>query len=146
MAHTVLWWFSHHPATETAARREFHMDEATLKPYLKKDVAITMAGQRIEFAVSQTLFSSHQVDIGSAHLLKTLPLDLIGDKARILDLGCGYGPLGLTLARLRPGAEVHMVDRDALAVDFTAFNAHRLGLSNATAYGSLGYDDVELRL
>lgn len=118
------------------------MDEATLKPYLKKDVAIRMAGQRIEFAVSQTLFSSHQVDIGSAHLLKTLPLDLIGDKARILDLGCGYGPLGLTLARLRPGAEVHMVDRDALAVDFTAFNAHRLGLSNATAYGSLGYDDV----
>ncbi len=121
------------------------MDEATLKPYLKKDVAITMAGQRIEFAVSQTLFSSHQVDIGSAHLLKTLPLDLIGDKARILDLGCGYGPLGLTLARLRPGAEVHMVDRDALAVDFlrsmriaSAFQCKR-----PTA---VGYDDVELRL
>lgn len=118
------------------------MNEATLRPYLKKDVAITVAGQQIEFAVSQTLFSSHQVDIGSVHLLKTLPLDQIGDKARILDLGCGYGPLGLTLARLRPGAEVHMVDRDALAVDFTALNAHRLGLANVVTYGSLGYDDV----
>ncbi len=122
------------------------MDEATLKPYLKKDVAITMAGQRIEFAVSQTLFSSHQVDIGSAHLLKTLPLDLIGDKARILDLGCGYGPL-----RADPGAAQARCggpygrSRRALAVDFlrsmriaSAFQCKR-----PTA---VGYDDVELRL
>ncbi len=121
------------------------MDTTTLKPYLKKDVAFTISGQRLEFAVSQTLFSSHQVDIGSAHLLKTLPFDRIRDNARILDLGCGYGPLGLTLAWLKPTAEVHMVDRDALAVDFTLLNAHRLGVSNAVAYGSLGYNDVRSR-
>ena len=106
------------------------MDEATLKPYLKKDVAIRMAGQRIEFAVSQTLFSSHQVDIGSAHLLKTLPLDLIGDKARILDLGCGYGPIALTMARRSPEATVWAVDVNERARALCVANAERNGLTN----------------
>lgn len=119
------------------------MDSDILNAYLKKTVNLSIAGQQLEFAVSQTLFSSHQIDIGSAHLLKTLPLNQIKDEARILDLGCGYGPLGLTLARLKSEAQVHLVDRDALAVAFTQVNARRLGLANVKAYGSLGYDDVQ---
>ncbi|MBN1250313.1 MAG: methyltransferase, partial [Anaerolineae bacterium] len=109
------------------------MDNNTLDAYLKKTVGLSIAGEQLEFAVSQTLFSSHQIDIGSAHLLKTLPLDQIRDDSRILDLGCGYGPLGLTLGRLKPGAQVHLVDRDALAVEFTQANARRLGLANVKA-------------
>ena len=119
------------------------MDNSTLQGYLKKTVGLSVAGQQLEFAVSQTLFSSHQVDTGSAHLLKTLKLDRIRDDAKILDLGCGYGPLGLTLARLKPSAEVHLVDRDALAVEFTLLNAGRLGVAHVKTYGSLGYDNIE---
>ncbi|MCU0519284.1 MAG: methyltransferase [Anaerolineae bacterium] len=118
------------------------MHDDTLKAYLKKTVELSIAGQHLEFAVSQTLFSSHQIDIGSSHLLKTLQPQQIKDDAKILDLGCGYGPLGLTLARLKGGAQVHLVDRDALAVEFAQANAGRLGLANVRTYGSLGYDDV----
>lgn len=121
------------------------MDSDTLNTYLKKTVRLSMAGEHLEFAVSQTLFSSHQVDIGSLHLLKTLQAHRLKDGARILDLGCGYGPLGLTLARLNRGAQVHLVDRDALAVEFTQHNAVRLGLADVQVYGSLGYDDVRGR-
>ncbi len=123
-----------------------------LDVYVKKTVNLSLARESLEFAVSQSLFSSHQVDLGTMHLLRTLQDRELQDGAKILDLGCGYGPLGLTLGRLNPGTQVHLVDRDALAVTFSKHNARTLLPSgeeleggNAVAYGSLGYDDVRAR-
>ena len=53
-----------------------------LNVYLKKTVELTLKRQQLTFAVSQSLFSSHQVDLGTMQLLKTLedlslPLSLI---------------------------------------------------------------------
>ena len=96
----------------------------------------------LKFRVSQALFSSHQIDTGTQRLLKTV-LDFPFDEGgKILDLGCGYGPIGLTLAKRNPGSFVHMVDRDILAVDYARQNGILNGLDNCIAYGSLGYDDV----
>ncbi len=61
---------------------------------------------------------------------------------KILDLGCGYGPIGITLQSLHPDATVHMVDKDALAVDYTRQNAVLNNLSNVTVFGSLGYENL----
>ncbi len=115
--------------------------------YRKKTVDLYLGGEALEFDVSQTLFSSYQVDTGTIHLLKSLqesPLLHRTDVAepRILDLGCGYGPLGLTLARLNPDSQVHLVDRDALALVFARHNAERNHITGVTVEGSLGYDDV----
>mgnify|MGYP000095648787 CR=1 FL=1 len=97
-------------------------------------------GHTLHFHVAQDLFSSHQIDVGTARLLRSLTDTL--PFAKILDLGCGYGPLGLTLKALYPESIVHAVDRDALAVEYTRQNAELNGLAGITAYGSLGYDDV----
>ncbi len=110
--------------------------------YHKKTVELTLAGASLTFAVSQTLFSSHQIDIGSLHLLKTLT-DISAN--RILDLGCGYGPIGLALGRLNPAARLQLVDRDALAIDFCRHNAALNQISHLQVYGSLGYDSVSAR-
>ncbi len=122
----------------------------SLDTYLKKTVDLPLhGGSRLRLSVSQTLFSSHQVDIGTMHLLKSLQdtqldhaAEFLSQGRKFLDLGCGYGPIGLALGRLNEASIGHLVDRDALAVDFAQHNARLNGITNVEAYGSLGYDNV----
>ena len=113
-----------------------------LDPYTKKTVEFGYAGTTLRFAVAQSLFSSHQVDIGTQHLLKSLVDIDLSHARKILDLGCGYGPMGLAVAQVAPESEIHLVDRDALAVAFARHNGALNKIPNVRAYGSLGYDDV----
>lgn len=110
--------------------------------YFKKEVTLQHAGKTLRFRVSQDLFSSYKVDTGTRFLLRTVVLKSHSFQ-KILDLGCGYGPIGLTLKKLNSSSEVHMVDRDALAVEYTRQNAALNGLDDIRIYGSLGYDDVQ---
>jgi len=110
--------------------------------YFKKEVTYRNSGHVLRLRVSQDLFSSHQVDVGTSFLLRTLGDARYGPFDKILDLGCGYGPLGLTLKKMNEDSVVHMVDRDALAVEYSRQNAELNGISDAEVYGSLGYDDV----
>lgn len=110
-------------------------------PYFKKTLELHHGGRILHFRVSQDLFSSHQVDVGTKRLLRTLE-DASFACGKVLDLGCGYGPIGLALQALDPERVVHMVDRDALALDFCRQNAELNHLRGGEIYASLGYDDV----
>ncbi|MBM3934641.1 MAG: methyltransferase [SAR202 cluster bacterium] len=112
-------------------------------PTPKKTLLFKFHGQTLQFAVSDSLFSSFHVDTGTQLLLRTVA-DLQPRKFRkVLDLGCGYGPIGLTLLKTGWAAETHMTDRDALAIEYTRRNAETNGVAGATVYGSLGYDSVK---
>ena len=113
--------------------------------YFKKTLTFKHNDKTLQFRVSQELFSSYEVDAGSRFLLRTLDQLPMADMRRVLDVGCGYGPLGLTLARLDKHCTVHLVDRDALAVNFAQQNAELNNLHNISIYGSLGYDAVTER-
>lgn len=113
--------------------------------YFKKTLSFKHADKTLQFNVSQELFSSHEVDAGSRFLLRTLDQLPLAEVRRVLDVGCGYGPLGLALARLDRRRTVHLVDRDALAVDFAQQNGELNNLHNVVIYGSLGYDAVTER-
>lgn len=110
--------------------------------YFKKLLTFRHNDQTLQFRVSQALFSSYEVDAGTRFLLRTLNDLPMADLRRVLDVGCGYGPLGLTLQKLDKRRTVHLVDRDALAVDFAQQNAALNDLHNAQIYGSLGYDAI----
>jgi len=60
----------------------------------------------------------------------------------VLDLGSGYGPLGITLAKLAPAGQVHLVDKDFIAVEFSAKNAEVNRLTNVKSYLSNGFSAV----
>ncbi len=111
-------------------------------PYFKKTIPFRQSGAELSLRVAQDLFSSYDVDVGTRLLLRTLAEQDSTVLRKILDLGCGYGPIGLTLKKLHEGATVHMVDRDALAVEYTRQNVELNGVSGIEVYGSLGYDDV----
>jgi len=59
-----------------------------------------------------------------------------------IDLGCGYGPIGLTLARLAPRGTSYLVDKDFVAVDFSRRNAIANGIENVEILLSNGFDQV----
>ena len=126
------------------------MSTSNLAPYIHREVPLEFGGRRLTFATSLDLFSSHQVDVGTRLLLRTLePLLTDGsprgerEGARILDLGCGYGALGVALATLPGVAAARLVDRDALALEFARANAARNGVEGrVTVTASLGLDDV----
>jgi 16S rRNA G1207 methylase RsmC len=88
------------------------------------------------------VFASHAVDDGTLLLLRNLPE---APPFSFLDLGCGYGALGLAVAARFPRARALLVDRDLLAVRASAHNARRLGLGNVAVRPGLGYRDLAPR-
>jgi len=111
--------------------------------YFHKTVAFRFRKQDLQFRTSRQLFSSHDIDTGTRFLLRTIVEAKYPTLRRILDVGCGYGPLSLTLKSLCPAALVHLFDRDALALDYSRQNAALNGLTDVEIYSCLGYDDVK---
>lgn len=114
-----------------------------LTPYIKKNINYSFRDHNLEFVVAQELFSSTDIDTGTQRLLRTLVTEKFDTYNKVLDVGCGYGPIGICLKKYLPQSTVHMVDRDALAVAFSKLNAEKNGLHDIQIYGSLGYDDVK---
>lgn len=93
----------------------------------------------MDFLAPHSLFSSHRVDSGTRLLLDNLPA---GEPERFLDLGSGYGALGLPVAARFPRARGLLVDRDLLAVEFSKRNVALQNVTNVEILASLGYRDV----
>lgn len=117
----------------------------TPDPYYKKSIPFKYEGEDLVFRVSQDLFSSQIVDYGTQRLLRTLSTEKLNRFNKALDLGCGYGPIGIALKKINPKSRVHMVDRDALALEYGRQNAKLNKITGLRIYGSLGYDNVDDR-
>ncbi|MCF6345227.1 MAG: class I SAM-dependent methyltransferase [Thiomicrorhabdus sp.] len=108
---------------------------------LKKDLQIQteLMGVPLTFATTWGVFSPREIDSGTALFLKYLTIE---EDEVALDIGCGYGPLGLAIAANAPKGEVHMVDKDFVAVDYANKNAQKNNLPHAKAYLSNGLSAV----
>lgn len=98
-----------------------------------------LRGQRLRFESTWGLFSPREIDEGTRLLLHHVT---VGPDADCLDLGCGYGPIGLTLSALAPQGQTLMVDKDFVAVEYAERNAALNGLKNARALLSNGFAQI----
>lgn len=108
---------------------------------LRADIAFTetLRGHSFTFRSTWGLFSPRSIDEGTRLLVEHLDL---GEDDDCLDLGCGYGPIGLVMARLAHGGQTLMVDKDFVAVAFSNRNAQLNRLGNAQAILSNGFDQI----
>lgn len=108
---------------------------------LREDILFdeTLRGHTLRYRTTWGLFSPRNIDEGSKLLLDHL--DVRPDD-RSLDLGCGYGPLGMTIAKLAPQGQHLLVDKDFVAVDYTQRNIADNGINNAEAMLSNGFNQV----
>ena len=104
------------------------------------DFSAELGGRVLHLYSTWGLFSPREIDEGTRLLLDHVEVTP-GDDC--LDLGCGYGPIGLTLAALAPAGRTLMVDKDFIAVDYANRNAARNGLTNAHAQLSNGFAHVD---
>lgn len=109
--------------------------------HLRKDLILNteLVGFPMTLQTTWGLFSPRAIDEGTLLLLDYLE---VRDDDVALDMGCGYGPLGLSIAQRARQGQVHMVDKDFLAVEYSQANAQRNGLSNAKVYLSNGFSHV----
>ncbi|MGG6432955.1 class I SAM-dependent methyltransferase [Anoxybacillus sp. D401a] len=100
-----------------------------------------LRGHQFSFTVDQGVFSKKEVDFGSRLLIETfIEPDVPGN---ILDVGCGYGPIGLALAKDFPHRIVHMIDVNERAIELAKKNKQQNDIENARIYISDLFQRVE---
>ena len=111
---------------------------------LKSDkhlVTYTYKGNVIKYNADNGVFSKDRVDFGTNVLLNALPD--IENNAKVLDVGCGYGVIGIALARSNPAIDVTMVDVNERAVALTEENIKLNNVKNAKVLLSSLYEKIE---
>ena len=88
------------------------------------DLNVSLLGQSFHFYTDAGVFSKKMVDYGSQGLLNALDLER---GKNLLDVGCGYGPLGISLAKVQ-GVQSTMIDINSRAIDLAKKNAERNGV------------------
>ena len=94
----------------------------------QRQLKITLAGRAVTVSTAPGVFSGDRLDLGTAVLLDKVPP--LPPSGVFLDVGCGWGPISLTMAMLAPDAQVWAVDSNERALALTAQNAAHLGLRN----------------
>jgi 16S rRNA G1207 methylase RsmC len=113
--------------------------------HLRDDIRFeaSLAGQNLSFNSTWGLFSPREIDEGTQLLLKHVSVDPTDN---CLDLGCGYGPIGITLARLAPQGQTLLVDKDFIAIEYSQKNIEQNRINNARAMLSNGFDHIDASL
>ena len=96
-------------------------------PNERRRVRVRLAGRPVEVEVAPGIFSPGGLDKGTAVLLDEAPPPPA--TGTFLDLGCGWGPVALTLGLCSPDADVYAVDVNERALDLARTNAISLGLN-----------------
>ena len=105
-----------------------------------------LRGTSVTFSATWGLFSPKAIDAGTHLLIEHLDIQE-GDTC--LDLGCGYGVIGITLAKCVQTATVYMVDKDFVAVDYALKNVKQNRLQNCHVLLSNGFShlpDIQFEL
>jgi len=93
----------------------------------KRLISFTIHSYTFEFVTYTSLFSGREIDAGTRILLEHLK---IPEKGVALDVGCGYGVIGIVVAKLNPSLKVYMVDVNPLAVKVARENAKLNGVED----------------
>lgn len=96
-----------------------------------RPLAVRLAGRDLRLVTSGGIFSPDRVDTGTQVLLREVPDPPAS--GQLLDIGCGWGALTLSMALLSPAAHVWAVDVNHRALDLVRRNAELAGLTTVTA-------------
>ncbi len=105
----------------------YYAEKPPSKPHARKIISDFIRGVSVEFIVEPPVFSVNRIDPGSKLLIEVAQ---IPSNAIILDMGCGYGVIGITLAKVFPDIKVYMVDINRKAVELSKINAKINGVQD----------------
>jgi len=106
----------------------------------KQKLTIKYKNISLDFYTDNGVFSKNKFDYGSRLLLENLEINNLCGK--LLDLGCGYGPIGIYLAKTTT-CDIDMIDINERAIELCRENIKLNNIKNATCYISNVYDSVD---
>lgn len=120
---------------------EYMIDSKKYRQKIRQDLKINSSSEHhaLSFYTTWGLFSPRAIDDGSLMLLDYLDIDSDDD---CLDLGCGYGVLGLCMARSAPAGHSLLVDKDFVAVEYSEKNRLINKIDNASCLLSNGFNQI----
>ena len=117
------------------------IDSKDYNQKIRQDLKIRSSAKNhsLLFHTTWGLFSPRAIDDGSHMLLDYLDIEQDDD---CLDLGCGYGVLGLCMAKSAPAGHTLLVDKDFVAVEYSDKNRLLNKIENASCLLSNGFDQI----
>lgn len=109
--------------------------------HAEKNWTFELRGFNFKFTTDNGVFSKNTVDYGSRALLDAVDLSET-PAGPILDMGCGYGPIGMTLAKLAPERQTDMVDVNERALGLAQKNCDLNQIQNVAIFESAEYQNV----
>ncbi len=106
----------------------------------KFNIATKLRGFDLTFKTTYDLFSFRKIDDGTKLLIDSVK---VNNGEACLDLGCGYGAVGIVMAKLNPTGKVYFVDRDFIAVDFSKENCQINKVKNYETRLSNGFSNLK---
>lgn len=103
-------------------------------------ISTELAGEKLQFETSYGVFSPREIDQGTRLLINHLQLQANFD---CLDLACGYGPIGIFMAKKAHQGTTIMLDKDFVAVEHAAQNIKINQIKNAKALLSNGFSALK---
>ncbi len=119
----------------------YFTNNENLKSEIKK-LSYSWDSYVFSFLSDNGVFSKNKIDYGSLFLLETYLKNKNSDPKSILDVGCGYGFLGITLSKIL-SSKTDMVDVNKRAVHLTKRNIELNSVNNTEAFLSSGYENVK---
>lgn len=110
---------------------------------VRRTISVRLAGRDVQVSTANGIFSPERIDIGTRVLLDAAPAP--SPTGRLLDVGCGWGPLALTMAMESPEAKVLAVDVNERALECARQNAESLGLRNLDVQNVDQHVDDDMR-
>jgi 16S rRNA (guanine1207-N2)-methyltransferase len=102
----------------------------------RQRITTELRGRTFTFITDSAVFSRDRIDHASRLLIEAMQLD---PDATVLDIGCGYGPIGIVAATLAPQGYVHLIDVNARAIELARENIELNRIGNAAARVSDGF-------
>ena len=102
----------------------------------EKQITYELEGRRFLFWTDHGVFSIDRVDHGSDILIHAVRKEEPHLTGKAIDLGCGYGPIGISLAALLPGVQFHLIDVNERAMDLARRNAEENQVSDRIWVGT----------
>ena len=107
----------------------------------KRIIKYTINSHYFELTSDIGVFSKNELDPGSELLIKTAIKE--GIKGELLDVGCGYGPIGITLSKTCDLDKVDFIDVNLRALNLTKENAVKYKVKNFNVFESNGFENVK---
>jgi 16S rRNA (guanine1207-N2)-methyltransferase len=115
-----------------------YYDSVPNSEHQTRSIQARFNGLDFEFSTDSGVFSKQRLDYGTALLIETVIVDRQKMSGRLLDLGCGYGPVGIIFKRVFPALEVTLCDVNQRALSLARRNAK----ANQVAYLSIVQSDA----